>query len=224
MPYQTVKRGALAGIIASVIIVAGIVAYSSSDTGHPDPDMQRQHGDISTAMGSPLLGSPDAPVTIVEFGDYQCHACHAWFLNTAPAVKRDYIETGKASLVFVDFAFLGRDSPRAAEASHCAGDQGMYWEYHDLMYNSQEEKIDSWADSERLRAFAFSLGLEMGQFEICLDSGKYSKRVQYNIAQGREAGTSSTPTFFIVGPDGQQEMIVGAQPYSVFKQVIDSMV
>lgn len=219
------KTGLIAvGIVAAVII--GISASYSSFSGSEDPnlDMQRQHGDISTALGSPVLGNPDAPITIVEFGDYQCHACHAWFLHSAPAIKQEYIDTGRANLVFVDLAFLGRDSPKAAQASYCAEDQGMYWQYHNALYDNQEERIDSWAGTERLRAFAFSLGLDMGLFESCLDSGKYSKRVQYNVGEARKAGADRTPTFFIFGPGDQQQKIVGAQPHSVFKQVLDSMV
>lgn len=120
---------------------------------------------------------------------------------------------------------MGRDSPKAAQASYCAEDQGKYWEYHNHLYNSQESQIDNgWANSERLKAFAFSLDLDMELFDDCLDSGKYTKRVQYNIDEAKKLGANGTPTFFIVGPDGQQQKLVGAQPYSVFKQVLDSMI
>ena len=218
------KKAVILGVIV-ISIVAGIAASVSSSTSETvNLDMSRTHGTISTAMGSAILGDPSAPITIVEFGDYQCHQCYNWFHNTKPAITRDYIETGKANLVFVDLAFLGNDSPKAAQASYCAEDQGMYWDYHDILYNSQEPKIDGgWANSERLKAFAFSLGLDMELFESCLDSGKYSKRVQYNIQQARDHGVRGTPGFFIVGPDGQQQ-ISGAQPFSVFKQIMDPMI
>ncbi|MDH3341491.1 MAG: DsbA family protein [Nitrosopumilus sp.] len=218
------KKAVILGVII-VAIVAGIAAsVSSSSSETVNLDMGRTHGTISTVMGSAILGDPSAPITIVEFGDYQCHQCYNWFHNTKPAITRDYIETGKANLVFVDLAFLGNDSPKAAQASYCAEDQGMYWDYHDLLYNSQEPKIDGgWANSERLKAFAFSLDLDMELFESCLDSGKYSKRVQYNIQQARDNGVRGTPGFFIVGPDGQQQ-ISGAQPFSVFKQILDPMI
>ena len=218
------KKGVIIGVIV-IAIIAGVVASLSVPASETvNLDMGRTHGTISTAMGSPVLGDPSAPITIVEFGDYQCHQCYNWFHNTKPAIFQDYIETGKANLIFVDLAFLGRDSPKAAQASYCAEDQEMYWEYHDLLYISQESKIDGgWANTERLKAFAFSLGLDMDLFESCLDSGKYSKRVQYNIQQAREHGVRGTPGFFIVGPDGQQQL-GGAQPYSVFKQILDTMV
>jgi len=217
------KKGVIIGVIV-VAIIAGITALSTSSPSETvNLDMGRTHGTISTAMGSPILGNPSAPITIVEFGDYQCEQCYAWFHETKPSIVQDYIDTGKVNLVFVDLAFLGRDSIPASMATYCAEDQGMYWEYHDLLYNSQESVDGGWANSERLKAFAFSLDLDMELFESCLDSGKYSKRVQYNIQQARENGVRGTPGFFIVGPDGQQK-IGGAQPFSVFQKILDSMI
>jgi len=218
------KKSVIIGVIIVAIVAGLATAFSVPSSETVNLDMGRSHGTISTAMGSPLLGDPSAPITIVEFGDYQCHQCYNWFHNTKPAITKEYIETGKANLVFVDLAFLGRDSPKAAQASYCAEDQGMYWEFHNMLYNSQESQIDNgWANSERLKAFAFSLGIDLELFESCLDSGKYSKRVQFNIQQAREHGVRGTPGFFIVGPDGQ-EQLGGAQPFSVFKQVMDSMI
>ncbi len=217
------KKGVIIGAIV-IVIVAGIVAsYSSSPSETVNLDMGRTHGTISTTMGSPILGELSAPITIVEFGDYQCEQCYAWFHETKPAIIQDYIDTGKANLVFVDLAFLGKDSIPASMATYCAEDQEMYWEYHDLLYNSQESVDGGWANSERLKAFAFSLDLDMELFESCLDSGKYSKRVQYNIQQAKDNGVRGTPGFFIVGPKGKQQ-IGGAQPFSVFKNVLDSMI
>ena len=212
------------GVVVVAIIAGIIVSVSSSPSETINLDMGRTHGTISTAMGSPILGNPDASITIVEFGDYQCHQCYNWFHNTKPAITKEYIETGKANLVFVDLAFLGSDSPKAAQASYCAEDQEMYWEYHDILYTFQESKINNgWANTERLKAFASSLELDMDLFNSCLDSEKYSKRVQYNSQQAREHGVRGTPGFFIVGPDGQQQL-GGAQPFSVFKQIMDSMI
>ena len=131
------KKGLLIGVISIAIIVGVTASLSASSSEAVNLDMGRTHGTISTAMGSPILGDPSAPVTIVEFGDYQCHQCYNWFHNTKPAIESEYIETGKANLVFVDLAFLGNDSPKAAQASYCAEDQEMYWDYHDLLYASQ---------------------------------------------------------------------------------------
>jgi protein-disulfide isomerase len=218
-------KGIIIGAIAAIIAIGIIASYSSTPSETVNLDMGRTHGDVSTAMGSPILGDPSAPITIVEFGDYQCSSCYNWFHKEKPAIYENYIATGKANLVFVDLAVLGRDSPTAAQASYCAEDQGMYWEYHDLLYNSQESQIDNgWASSERLKAFAFSLGLDMDLFESCLDSGKYTKRVQYNVSEAKKHGARATPTFIIVGPDNQQEQFQGGQPYSTFKKIMDNMI
>ena len=219
------KKGGILGIIVISIIIVIVASMSSSNNETFDVDMTRTHGSISTALGSPILGDPLAPITIVEFGDYQCHQCYNWFHDTKPMIMRDYIETGKANLVFVDFAFLGKDSPKAAQATYCADDQNMYWEYHNSLYTSQESKIDNgWANPERLKAFAFNLNLDMELFNECIDSEKYSKRVQYNSQQARDNGVRGTPGFFIVGPDYDQQQIGGAQPFSVFKRILDSMI
>ena len=207
-----------------LVLIGAILAFSTSGNDS-DSEINTMHGSVSTTMGSSILGNPDAPITIIEFGDYQCHQCYNWFHNTKPAIFQNYVDTGKANFIFIDLAFLGRDSPKAAQASYCAEDQGKYWEYHDMLYTSQESQIDNgWANSERLKAFAFSLGLDMELFDSCFDSGKYSKRVQYNISEAKKHGIRGTPGFFIIGPDGQEQQISGAQPYSVFKQVMDSMI
>jgi len=220
-----IKKGIIVGIVLAIAGISFFGYYSYSLNETVNLDMGRTHGNVSTAMGSPLLGDPSAPITIIEFGDYQCHACYNWFHTHKPAIYENYIATGKANLVFVDLAFLGHDSPIAAQASYCAEDQGMYWEYHDLLYNSQESKIDNgWANSERLKAFAFNLDLDMTLFESCLDSGKYSKRVQYNIGEAKKHGARATPTFIIVGPENQQEQFQGGQPYTTFKQIMDNMI
>ena len=174
--------------------------------------------------GSPILGSESAPITIVEFGDYQCEACYAWFHNTRDTLIDNYIETGKAKLIFVDLPFLGRDSPIAAQASYCAEDQGQYWEYHTMLYTFQDGHPDSgWADRDRLNSFAFSLDMNIDEFNECMDSSKYKKRVKANYDEAVNNGVQSTPTFIIISEDGKKEQFSGAQPYSVFSVTIESM-
>lgn len=221
-----VNKGIVIGGIAAVIIVA-IVATGlaqQSDIQTVNLTSNRTHGSISTGLGSPILGDPNAPVTIVEFGDYQCHQCYNWFHNTKPQLTTEYIDTGKVNLVFVDMAFLGRHSPIAAQASYCAEDQEMYWDYHNLMYTLQEDRIDGgWASKDRLKAFAFTLGLDTELFNSCLDSGKYHQRVQFNTSQSRSFGVTGTPTFAIVHED-QELRIGGAQPYFAFRDAIESLI
>ena len=221
-PWQAGPVKARYAAAAGAAVVAALAVYAAIPQDQA-ADTSRMHGSVSTALGSPVLGDPGAPVTIVEFGDYQCHQCYNWFHNSKPAIGEKYIETGRASLVFVDMAFLGRDSPVAAQASYCAEDQGMYWEYHGMLYGMQEPKIDGgWAAAERLKAFAFALGLDQEEFDSCLDSSKHERRVMSNVAEARKAGVTGTPTFVIVGPGGEQK-IVGAQPYPVFERAIESV-
>jgi len=179
---------------------------------------------INLENGSPPLGSHVAPITIVEFGDYQCEACYYWFHNTRSTLIDNYIETGKAKLVFVDLPFLGRDSPRAAQASYCAEDQGKYWEYHTMLYTFQDGHPDSgWADRDRLNSFAFSLDMNMDEFNDCMDSSKYAKRVKANYDEAVKNDVQQTPTFIIISQDGTTEKFAGAQPYSVFAATIEPM-
>ena len=179
---------------------------------------------VNLENGSPPLGSESAPVTIVEFGDYQCEACYHWFHNTRSTLIDNYIETGKAKLVFVDLPFLGRDSPKAAHASYCADDQGKYWEYHTILYTFQDGPPDSgWADRDRLNSFAFSLDMNMDEFNECMDSSKYKQRVKANYNDAVKNDANSTPTFIIISQDGKKEKFAGAQPYSVFAATIESM-
>jgi len=174
--------------------------------------------------GSPVLGSESAPITIVEFGDYQCEACYAWFHTTRDTLIDNYVETGKAKLIFVDLPFLGRDSPMAAQASYCAEDQGQYWEYHTMLYTFQDGHPDSgWADRDRLNSFAFSLDMNIDEFNDCMDSSKYKNRVKANYDEAVKNGAQSTPTFIIISEDGKREQFSGSQPYSVFAATIESM-
>ena len=128
------KKGIIfGGIVAAVIIgIIGAAALMQTGSESLNLDMGRSHGTVSTAMGSPILGSESAPITIIEFGDYQCNQCYNWFHNTKPAIFENYIETGKANLVFVDLAVLGRDSLKAAAASYCAEEQGQYWDVGEI--------------------------------------------------------------------------------------------
>jgi protein-disulfide isomerase len=174
--------------------------------------------------GSPILGSESAPITIVEFGDYQCEACYAWFHTTRDTLIDNYVETGKAKLLFVDLPFLGRDSPMAAQASYCAEDQGQYWEYHEILYTFQDGHPDSgWADRDRLNSFAFSLDMNIDEFNDCMDSSKYKNRVKANYDEAVKNDVQSTPTFIIISEDGKREQFSGSQPYSVFAATIESM-
>jgi protein-disulfide isomerase len=133
------------------------------------------------------------------------------------------LDKDKVNLYFVDFAFLGADSKAASEASYCADEQGRYWDYHGVLYNNQGGIQSGWADISALKQFALDIGLDKEQFDLCLDSGKYSNRVDFNKQVGVSNDVDGTPTFLIVGPDGSVERIVGPQPSSVFSNTIEAM-
>ena len=216
-----------------VIVIVVIVSFTSYQVDLMDKQNEameqfiksQQKAQLEFENGSPILGSESAPVTIVEFGDYQCEACYHWFHNTRATLIDNYIETGKAKLIFVDLPFIGRDSKIAAQASYCAEDQGKYWEYHTILYTFQEiEGYDSgWANRDRLNSFAFTLDMNMDEFNDCMDSSKYKIRVKANYNEAVKNGVQSTPTFIIISSDGTTKKFAGAQPYSVFAATIESM-
>ena len=109
-----------------------------------------------TEGGSPILGNPSAPITILEWGDYQCTYCHRFHESTLSTLEEDYIQTGKINLVFKDFPLNGPDSVLAAEAAYCAGDQGKYWEYHNELYKNWAGERTGWITDESLKTFASS--------------------------------------------------------------------
>ena len=226
------KRHVVSVVFVILVIVVAI-SFSSyqanllemhDKTKYLEKIAAKQSPLLNLENGSPALGSESAPVTIVEFGDYQCEACYHWFHNTRDTLIDNYIETGKAKLVFVDLPFLGRDSPKAAQASYCAEDQGKYWKYHTMLYTFQDGQPDSgWADRDRLNSFAFSLDMNMDEFNDCMDSSKYQKRVKANYNEAVKHGVQQTPTFIIISQDGTTEKFAGAQPYSVFAATIEPM-
>ena len=209
------------GVIAAIII--GGISFVAMNPDSLTVD-NSQTLSLDTQNGSPVLGSPDAPVTIVEFGDYQCPFCQRWNTNTKPPIVENFIETGKAKLVFVDLAIIGPDSQKAHAGSYCADEQGLYWEYHDFLYANQGHENNGWVNSNNLKSLVSGIdGLDTDSFAQCLDSGKYEQRVKDNTNIAKKAGARSTPYFIIIGPTGDSVSISGAQPYGAFQQAIENM-
>lgn len=164
----------------------------------------------------PILGNKNAKVTIVEFADFQCPFCERFFKDAEPNIIKSYANSGKVKFAFRHYAFLGQESTWAAEASECANEQGKFWEYHDYLYNHQGAENSGAFAKDKLISFAISLGLNTDQFSSCLNSDKYAKQVTDDLASGQKAGVSGTPTSIVNG-----QLVVGAQPYSAFKTLID---
>jgi protein-disulfide isomerase len=179
--------------------------------------------DLATSLlaGSPpTLGSPTASVTIVEFGDYQCPTCGAWYSSQESSLIQNLVDTGKAKLVWRDFDYYGPDSVSASEAAYAAGEQGKFWQFHDLLFKSQQTANNGWASRQNLVTFAEQLGLNMTQFNQSFNSGKYDALINANHSLGVQAGVSETPVFFLIGPNGKMITIAGDQPESVFEQAV----
>jgi len=159
-----------------------------------------------------IMGKKDAKITIVSFEDYQCPFCARAHQQSFPQLKKDYIDTGKVNYVFRDFplSFHPNAQP-ASEASECAHEQGKFWEYHDALFANQQD-----LGRDLYLKLAGDLKLDVNKFTTCIDTRKYQKEVEADFAYGSTVGVSGTPTFFINGV-----RLVGAQPFTAFKQVID---
>ena len=163
----------------------------------------------------PALGEANAPVTIIEFSDYQCPFCGKFFTETEGQLRKEYVETGKVKLVYRDFPLeFHPEAEPAALAADCANEQGKFWEYHDLLFTNQAELSDA-----NYKKWAADLGLDTTKFNTCYKKLKYLDEVKKDMADGQKYGVSGTPAFFVNG-----KMITGAQPYAIFKQEIDTAV
>lgn len=165
---------------------------------------------------APVIGDKNAKVTIVEYSDYQCPFCSRFYTQTEGQLRKEYVDTGKVKFVYKDFPLssIHPTAQKAAEAARCAGEQGKYWEMHDLLF----EKQDEWAPlgAAKLKDYASDLSLDTAAYNSCLDTGKYAPAVQKDFNEGSSFGVSGTPSFFVNG-----YQIVGAQPYAAFQQIIE---
>jgi protein-disulfide isomerase len=176
----------------------------------------------ASVAGAPILGRVDAPVTIVEFSDYQCPFCQRFVATTFPILKKEYVDTGKVRYVFRDYPLdqLHPQARKAAEAAHCAGEQGRFWEMHDVLFRNQRALA-----STQLAEHAKATGIGGAKFDECLASGRYAVRVAQGVADGAAIGVQGTPTFVVgrtaAGDSVQGTPIRGAQSLEVFRRIID---
>lgn len=225
--------------IAAIVLLGIVLGYQKSSTDSNEAGQTGGGSNIADTQdnsasggklalsnlisaGSPLRGDPSAPVTIVEFGDFQCPNCARFARNTEPQLEKEYFDTGRANMVFKHVPIRGPDSVTASIAAQCAGDQGKFWEFHDLLYENQQAENSGWADAGNMKEFASELRLDRTEFDSCLDNKNYKTFVENDFAFAREIGVSGTPSFVIVKSDGSEpEGILGAQPFSSFKAVLE---
>jgi len=204
---------------ANTKLTAMSAFFDKIDQGTPQPPAQPEEKPAPTIDTEKLMdddavkGDKDAPVTIIEFSDYECPFCARFYSQTYLQIKSQYIDTGKVKLVFRDFPLsFHRQAQKAAEAAECAGDQGRYYDMHDKLF---EEGVKGGVPT--FRSYAKDLGLDTEEFNKCLDSGKHASEVRKDMADGSAAGIRGTPGFIING-----QVVSGAQPFNVFKQIIDA--
>lgn len=200
---------------------AGGAAPAVPGTGQPTtgaPQAPSGPVDVS-ADDDAFLGKKDAPVTIIEFSDFQCPFCRKFAEDTLPQLKKEYVDTGKARLVYRDFplSFHPAAIP-AAQGAECAKEQGKFWQLHDIMYAEQAKQGSGTVQftADDVKKWAVQAGVNAEKFNQCLDSGKYKQEVEKDIADGTAAGVSGTPATFVNG-----RAVIGAQPFAAFKVIID---
>ncbi len=218
--------------IASVAIIVAFLAFDIFNneaelTIEPTPVIQESGPAKVTAAtfmenGSPILGDSNAPITLIEFGDYQCFFCNKFFHETEDDIFKNYVDTGKVKVIFKDFTIIGADSVTAAHAAHCADDQGKFWEYHDTLYDHWTGENNGWASSENLLQFAVDVGLNIDEFSNCMLDSKHTPIIVNSNKDAKDLGLTGTPAFFIIGPDNKITKIGGAQPYDVFERIFNS--
>jgi protein-disulfide isomerase len=192
----------------------------------PKPPPPFKGADVPLS-GDAIMGSKDAKVTMVEFTDYQCPFCGRNFHQTWPQIVKNYVATGKVRYVLHDYPLvqLHPNAFNAAVAARCAGEQGKYWPMHDKLFSNQTA-----LDAKNLPDYAKQIGLDVNQFQSCLDTGTEAANVRADMAAGQKLGVTGTPGFFLGLTDPKDpsvlkaaKMISGAQPYTVFKETIDGL-
>ncbi len=248
----SVKKSTFNGLIIGLILVVGIAAFFAGSYTSNLNSNQISEEDLQDAIAKlelkvlqnqlptsqpklpmkisadddPIIGNPDAPITIIEFTDFQCPFCARFHTQTLPLILEEYIEQGKVKLVVRDFPIqsIHPNAVAASVASECANEQGKFKEMHDILFDNQNQ----WSRQETGDAlslfsqYATEIQLEQETFDSCLTSGKYIEEIQKDLVDGQNYGISGTPGFFIGNDQIGYVELKGAQPFDSFKKVIDA--
>jgi protein-disulfide isomerase len=193
-----------------IVLVAGLVCLCAGPVGAAQSPSLKDI--LASLEKGAVLGSPNAPVTIVEFSDFRCSFCKKFWADTLPKLKNSYFEKGTVQFVFRHFAILGKQSEQAALASECAAEQGKFWQYHDKLFANQAALGFS---ESKLKGYAGELRLQQTKFDSCLTSGKYNSKVEQETVTAAYLGGRGTPMFLV-----NEWLLVGAQPFETFQKVI----
>lgn len=210
-------------ITLGALFLAFLIIYPSlkpvGDIVTP-PVVERPSADFNAA------GDPNAPITITEYSDFQCPYCRIFFENTEALLMERYVASGTAYFVYKSVGgFIGPESRDAAESAYCAGDQGKFWQMHDILFSNQTgENVGAYSE-RRLNAFADEIGLERDQYDECMSSGKYADLTDQDAQDATAAGIQATPSFVIsyeVNGETRTRLIQGAQPIDKFVEEIEA--
>lgn len=220
-------------IVIAAVLISGSIWYTMGGRGN---SLNPQQADVGAATAGALqnlmtlggrdvvLGDQNAPVTLIEYGDYQCPFCARFFTDSEPQIRAHYIQTGKAKIVFRNLAFLGPESIASAAAAECAKDQNQFWAYHDALYSAKindtingGSENDGYFTAKVFVSLATALKMNVGSFAQCIATKKYDPTIVSGTSIAENAGVASTPTLYVNGIE-----IKGAQLYAIFASAIDA--
>ena len=204
-------------IIIGIIIGVGLVSNLEQNT-HNQSVLTKEN----LIKGSVLMGSPNAKITMVEFGDYQCTFCYKFHDETMKKIIDEYIKTNNVNFIYKDFPLNGKQSILASEAVYCAQKQNKFWEYHNTLYNNWGGENTGWITENVLLGFARDLEMNLDDFSQCLGNSEFRQKVLDNERFGREIGINATPSFLIFN-DNEIYRIIGAQPFEKFEQAFQKL-
>ena len=204
-------------VIIGVIIGATLVSDLEQTSGNSSVLNEK-----NLLQGSTILGNPNAKITIVEFGDYQCTFCYKFHDETMKKINEAYIKTENVNFIYKDFPLNGKQSILASEASYCAQKQNKFWEYHDILYNNWGGENTGWITEKVLLGFAKNLELNLDDFSNCLRNSEFRQKVLDNEQFGKDIGINATPSFLIFN-ENEVYRIIGAQSFEKFEQVFQEL-
>ncbi|MGY5150567.1 MAG: thioredoxin domain-containing protein [Candidatus Nitrosopumilus sp. bin_68KS] len=249
---QLVKKSTFNVLIISLIVIVGIAAFFAGSYVSNVNSNQITEEDLDDAIAKlelkilqnqlptkqptpivrisadndPIIGNPDAPITIIEFSDFQCPFCARFHIQTLPLILEEYIEQGKVKLVFRDFPIqsIHPNALPASIAAECANEQGKFREMHDMLFDNQNQwnKLETDDVLSLFSNYALEIQLDQEIFESCLTSGKYIEEIRKDLDDGRDYGVSGTPGFFVGNEKIGFVELKGAQPFESFKKIIDA--
>lgn len=249
---MSIKKSSFNGLVIGIIVLVGVASFfagsytsnlNSNQISQEDLDetiakleLKILQNQLPTKQASPpvkisvdddpIIGNSDAPITIIEFSDFQCPFCARFHTQTLPLILEEYIKQGKVKLVFRDFPIqsIHPNALPASVAAECANDQGKFREMHDILFEKQNEwnQLETTEALSLFSEYASSMQLDQKTFDSCLTSGKHIPEIQNDLNDGREYGVTGTPGFFVGNEKIGFTELKGAQPFDSFKKIIDA--